>query len=318
MQWDPASAGNVATASLVGITIEGSQTVPRAELTAGAKAPDLLRLRPSQVQRWVVNASYVCNGAIQTVSSPPAVPGAHADLWAEVDFAMHESVLPVPSKVTSHLGLKQVVDGAITFKDYFANGLADAAAGAMDALVGPAHHDLQHAEDEERIGVHIALRLAAVEWLSWHIMSHSEELEVTLPAIPAVSTWSVHAARLWDKIAETGHILESHRTTKGTCCTRCKVCGLSVRKAKLDTWLRNPCAPLGLLSSTGAILAEWEAPQAPDRNASEEEPDIAIKEKKVVGSLTAIKAASKVHSLARKTSARLDATQKDKAAARVQ
>ena len=59
-------------------------------------------------------------------------------------------------------------------------------------------------------------------------------------------------------------------------------------------------------------------PQAPDRNASEEEPDIAIKEKKVVGSLTAIKAASKVHSLARKTSARLDATQKDKAAARVQ
>ena len=92
---------------------EKKQTVPRAELTAGAKAPDLLSLRPSQVERWIVDANYVYKGVLHLPSSADAPLSPHADLWAQVDLALHENVLPVASKVTSHLGLRAVAEGVI-------------------------------------------------------------------------------------------------------------------------------------------------------------------------------------------------------------
>ena len=49
----------MAAVALAGIPVQGKQTVPRAELTAGGKAPDLSGLKPSMIKRWAVDADYV-------------------------------------------------------------------------------------------------------------------------------------------------------------------------------------------------------------------------------------------------------------------
>ena len=76
-------------------------------------------------------------GCLQLTSGAQRKPSFHDDVWAEIDLALHENVLACPSKVTSHLSLQQVVDETISFKDYFANGLADAAADAIASLAAP-------------------------------------------------------------------------------------------------------------------------------------------------------------------------------------
>ena len=220
-------------------------------------------------------------------------------------------MLPTPTKMTSHLGLQQVIDGSISFRSYFANGLADVAAEALTPRLSPSSNTVADAGREEQIGVHIAMWLAVIEWLSWQCLHNSTSIEVTLGPILEVSTPAVHAARLWEKLQASGHDLASSQQSKGGCLTRCKIYGHSTRTQKLDFWLQTPCAPCAIISKTSEVVDAWEPSlRSPPH---EEQADVAHAARVVRGSLGVIKQLSRKHSEASKASAKFEAASKSQA-----
>ena len=300
VQFDNTNKSEVTAAAVGGYSVEGAQTVPRAELAGGAKAGDMFNLVPSLLARWVVDADYLYKGCIRTLScvekSYKEIEGTiHADLWADVDMALTESILPMPDKVVSHLGLGQVITGQIDFQGYIANGVADVMASVTAPIVAPSVGSINCFRQVEELGHHICMRLAIVEWLSWKVIHNSHEVEMVIkPTAEVQSKASLIAAELFEKIEKSGHVLEGFLTGTGISGLKCSLCGRSHWSLDLRHWTSKPCDPVGVLSSSGASLAYWDVPEQRG-SSSHDQPEIVRARSSIVirGSLRQVKAEAK-------------------------
>ena len=71
LEWGDSSICDISAAALGGVAVIGRQTVPRAELLAGAMSPELFNLRPRQVQEWFVDASHIYKGCLNIKCAQP-------------------------------------------------------------------------------------------------------------------------------------------------------------------------------------------------------------------------------------------------------
>ena len=98
----------VQSVGLIFASVPGRQTVSRAETWAGSVT---LAASPPTVRRWWVDAAYTVGGA-RPAARRSRTEGANGDVWValleNIDMAPQ---LPGPSKVKSHLGLDDVLEG---------------------------------------------------------------------------------------------------------------------------------------------------------------------------------------------------------------
>ena len=265
VQFDPLDPKGIIGAAIGGYLVEGSQTVPRAEAAGGAKAGDIFGLKPSSVARWVVDADYLYKGCIRSTGSGDfeehgASSSVHADLWSEIDFALHENVLPMPDKVTSHFGLAQVNAGLIDFQGYLANGIADIAAAITVPMVRASVGAVQLIKDVELQGKHICMRLAVLEWISWKVLHSCSNFDMELPPVQQVLTQGRLTHQLVSDLDDTGHSIVGFLTDGGCQGLRCNLCGKCRRSTRLDWWLKEPCDPVGIVGQAGSLIGTFEPP----------------------------------------------------------
>ena len=207
----------VQSVGLIFASVPGRQTVPRAETWAGSVT---LAASPPTVRRWWVDAAYTVGGA-RPAARRSRTEGANGDVWValleNIDTAPQ---LPGPSKVKAHLGLDDVLEGKLSFLQYFGNSLADTAADAAAARYQHPMPALREAEISFATAVLVCRRLAAIEASCWQATADSKVPMPEFDPIPVPVPVAERVPAAKKRVLEHGHRL--YRFKSGFACQRCQ------------------------------------------------------------------------------------------------
>ncbi len=213
--------------------VQGRQTVPRAELSAGE-----LVLRETSLARPALwsDARYVVTGAnAGGAQQESLLMSANGDGWGAFFDVFNADEFPSVRKVKAHRSILAVFAGRLSMQEYVGNHLADAAADAAAHVLQPPAWACQHVEHWTGIAYLIARRLSFIEAARWRSISRLVP-EPSLPEVAVPPSVVETANDVSARIVAMGHVLRDQGSG-----TRCLLC-LEWRHRRFATfWETAPC-----------------------------------------------------------------------------
>eukprot|EP00930_Biecheleria_cincta_P058140 TRINITY_DN4398_c1_g1_i1.p1 TRINITY_DN4398_c1_g1~~TRINITY_DN4398_c1_g1_i1.p1 ORF type:complete len:2308 (-),score=303.29 TRINITY_DN4398_c1_g1_i1:73-6312(-) len=232
-RWSPSQ--ELETCELFMSDVQGSQTIPRAEVTGLLGCTGLSSATEMMVG---IDASYTVNG-IRNVRNEPdhkLTLSSNGDLWSKVRDVMEYKKLE-EVKVTSHQSMAHAREAGVPFHLWAGNAVADVLASVAARHTRLDELTARFAESHASQSFMISVRLALIE--AAHLRSEQRTRTWQVLMAGEAKSWRLLTVEANRRLEASGHCLILRYDGKHAC-TRCgKVRG----RGSFSFWTDTACSP---------------------------------------------------------------------------
>lgn len=217
------------------------QTIPRGEAFAPLATLQALNLS-SNITTWACDASYVVQNSHKLALQPQelrktCLSSRHGDVWHCLQSYLSSGVLPLPTKVKSHIDFGSRSMSLEEYRQYFSNVIADAAATVASHIYDYASCLAKQVESYLTQSFLTCVRLAIVECrVSRHLRNNDVSRQTPLK-VQSV-TQEEFSQEISVRIRSLGHDLQRHLNGRHIVCLHCKN---QFAKSDTKSWELLPC-----------------------------------------------------------------------------